>query len=660
MKEIKLISLSLKNFKGVKDFKLTANGNDAQVFGDNATGKTTLYDAFLWLLFNKDSQNKTKFSLKTLTADGKEMNNLEHEVEAVFSVDGQPLILKKVHYEDWTQKRGSLETTFKGNKNSYFIDEVPTPEGQYNTTIKNLIDEEVFKLLTSPSYFNEQFKWEKRREILLEITGDITDVEVITTNKKLQELTGILNGRKIDAHKLVIAGKKKKINDEIKSIPTRISEINNMLPKGNVDVPSIEKEIATIEKELDENTTQINNIKNGSAITGKQNELRQIEMDLKEIQNELEAESTGKGHQVNAKIQEEQSNIANLKRKKDDAEHQLKRNKADIETIDAELVKLREDWISENALTHTHDAKDECPTCKQSLPVEEVKTAREKSSAAFNLKKSTELERLNAFGKSKTVKKTELVEYNKKQTTVIDGIQSQIDEKEKVISKLKAELEGLRTAIKDARQNQRYTDKVVEKESVEENIEKLRENALNAVSDIEIVVADLRTKRTALNTEIAQQAHFEASKKRIVELESQQEQLAKDFEAVEKELFLIEEFTRIKVEMLDEKINSKFKYARFKLTHTQVDGTLIDVCETTLDGVPYGSGLNNAAKINVGLDIIQTLSEHYGFRVPVFIDNAEAVTRLAETDSQLISLIVSEKDKQLRIEKQAAEEDGAA
>ena len=660
MKEIKLMNLTLKNFKGIKDFAIDVNGNDARIYGDNATGKTTLYDAFLWLLFNKDSQNRTKFSIKTITPDGKEMNNMENEVEATFLVDGVELTLKKVHFENWARAKNAPEAKFKGNRNKYLINDVPTPEAHYNAAIKGLIDEDVFKLLTSPTYFNEQLKWENRRKTLLEITGDLSDEEVISANKKLQELTGVLKGRKIEDHKLIIAAKKAKINDELRSIPIAIKENRSSLPAEDIDVPSIEKEIALVEKELSENETQINNIKNGSAIVGKQQELQQVELDLKTIQNELESESIEQAAKLNAKIQEEQSNVAILKRKKEDAEHQVKRNQSDIETIDTELEKLREDFDTRYESTHTHDSEDECPTCKQSLPVEDVKTAKEKASAAFNLNKSTELERIRALGKSKAAKKTELVEYNEKQTTVIAGIQSQISEKEEAVSKLTTEVETLRTGIVEARQGKRYTDKVQERAEIEKSIVTLEENAQSAVSDIEKVVVELRTKLREHSARIAQQDAAVTTKARILELETQQVELAKQFEQVEKELFLIEEYTRTKVDLLDEKINSKFKLARFKLFHTQVDGTLTDVCETTFDGVPYGSGLNNAAKVNVGLDIIQTLSDHYKFRVPIFVDNAEAVVELAKTDAQVISLIVSGEDKQLRIEKQADDESDVA
>lgn len=347
-------------------------------------------------------------------------------------------------------------------------------------------------------------------------------------------------------------------------------------------------------------------------------------------------------------------------RKKEDAKYQLKRNNDEFESIEKKLIPLRGEYNVLEPTEFTHEVECVCPTCEQDLPADQVATAKEKALTAFNLKKSQRLEEIRELGKAGAKKKDKLLDQNEKLTNAAGSAQSEIDAKQVVITKLEAELEALREEVKDARQDARYQAKIQKQNELNEKIKLLQENTENAVSGIESEVATLRAKRAELNQQIAQRSHFELSIKRIAELEAQQEQLAKDFENVEKELFLVEEFTRIKVEMLDEKINSKFKYARFKLTHKQVDGTLVDVCETTYNGVPYGSGLNNAAKINVGLDIIQTLSDHYGFRVPIFVDNAEAVTHITEMDAQVISLVVSEQDKQLRIEAQSSKESDVA
>ena len=200
-KELKLISLTLKNFKGIRSFHLDARGENARVFGDNATGKTTLFDSFLWLLFDKDSQNKKDFSIKTLDGNGKEMHNLEHEVEGMFSLDGRTITLRKVFTEKWTRKRGSATSEFTGHETNYFIDGVPVKKKEYVDRVDQIVKEDIFKLLTSPSFFNEQVKWQDRRKILLEICGDISDMDVIASESKLSSLPGILNGRTIEEHR---------------------------------------------------------------------------------------------------------------------------------------------------------------------------------------------------------------------------------------------------------------------------------------------------------------------------------------------------------------------------------------------------------------------------------------------------------------------------
>lgn len=405
MKEIKLMKLTLKNFKGVKDFTLEVNGDDVKIYGENGAGKTTLYDAFLWLLFNKNSKNVSKFTVKTLTENGEEISGLENEVEAIFLVDGVELALKRVHYEDWTKARNSPEKTFKGNKNRYSINDVPTPEGQYKKEIENMIDEEIFRLLTSPTYFNEQLKWTDRRKTLLDIVGDLSDEDVISSNEKLKELTGILKGRKIEDHKLIIAAKKSKINEELKTIPVAIKENHNSLPEENTDVTSINNEVAILEKEISGHETQINNIKNGTAIVGKQQELQQVALDLESIKRDLEADSIEKANKVNAKIQEEQSNISILKRKKEDAEYQVKRNNEEFESTEKKLVPLREEYTVLESSEFTHEVECVCPTCEQDLPVEQVAAAKEKALTAFNLKKSQRLEEIQELGKAGAKKK---------------------------------------------------------------------------------------------------------------------------------------------------------------------------------------------------------------------------------------------------------------
>lgn len=659
MKKIQLQTLKLRNFKGIKDFRLEMNGADLKIYGDNGTGKTTIFDGFLWLLFGKDSNNRADFSIKTLEG-GREINNLEHEVEATFSIDGQALTLRKIYKEKWTKKRGAPIAEFTGHETDHYIDGVPVKKKEYEEKVGSIVKEEIFKLLTNPLFFNENLKWQDRRKTLLEVCGDVDFIDVLNFNDNLKELPAILKGRAIEDHRKVIASRRAEINKELDRIPVRISEVKNSMPETTIDARQLVGEVAEIETKIDENATLINNIRNGAVIVDRQQKLKQTEMDLESIKRALESESVEEGFRVQTKIQEEQSNLAIIQRKKDDAEFQLKIKEKDIVGFDEKLVKLREQWANEDQKQFEHSQECECPTCGQALPVEELEAAKQKALSAFNLAKSAKLESISNTGKSISEDKTKTLENIEELKVRILSFQSDIEAKEKVIAGLTDKLNALREAVKDARQDPKYIAKLQEQEAIKKEIKKLQENAQEAVSDIEQQNTELRAKRSELNAQIAQQAQTETAKKRIAELEEQQKELATEFEQLERELFLTEEFIRSKVELLEERINSKFKFARFKLFDTQINGGLQEVCETTFEGVPYSSGLNNAARINVGIDIINTLTEHFGIRAPIFVDNAEAVTRLIDTDSQLISLVVSEPDKQLRIETQSEAKEGVA
>lgn len=651
MKEIRLLELNLKNFKGIKSFSLKANGNNVRVFGDNATGKTTLFDSFVWLLFDKDSNNRKDFSIKTLDKSGKVIHNLDHEVEAVFLVDGKTLTLKKVFSEKWTKKRGATVSEFTGHTTDYFIDGVPAKKKEYDQLISSLISEDVFKLLTSPSYFNEQLKWQDRRKVLLEVCGDITDEEVIASNKELEQLLDVLNGRTIENHRKVIAARRKEINDQLEKIPVRIDEINHNLPDlSNLDKSALEAQISQINAEIDEKQDLISNIRNGAAITQKQKQIQEIEIELLQIKQQHEAGSKDELYKLKARIQEEESNISLLDSKAKNIQMQISYNEKNIQQIEAQLEAWRTDWSQINSQEFTHDELCACPTCGQDLPEDQVIAAREKALAQFNLEKSKKLEEITNKGKNGAVQKQKLLNDNEKLLKEIDKLKAEVAKKQEAISKFETQLQAVKSTIIDITENPLYVAKLQEKQQLQKEIGELQLSANESIQSVQMEILELKQQRDQLNADLGKFSILKQTEQRIQELEMQERELAAEFEKLEHELFLTEEFIRAKVNLLEEKINSKFKYARFKLFDQQINGGLQEVCVTTFDGVPYDSGLNNAAKINVGLDIIATLSEHYGFKAPIFVDNAEAVTKLLDIDTQVISLVVSEKDKQLRVE----------
>jgi DNA repair exonuclease SbcCD ATPase subunit len=630
---------------------MTLNGLNTSIFGENATGKTTLVDSFIWLLFDKDSQNKKEFSLKTLDEHGKEKHMLEHEVKGVFLLDGKQLTLRKVYSEKWTRKRGSATEEFTGHSTVYYIDGVPVKKKEYEDLIKSIVQEDLFKLLTSPTFFNEQVKWQDRRKTLLEICGDISDEEVIAGEKSLAELPTILQGKTIENHRKIIASRRAEINKELEKIPVRIDEIQRGLPQlDGLIKEALEVEIASLNNEIDEKMTQISNIRNGKAISDKQMAIQRIEMELLEIKREHDTGSKDFFYQKKARIQEEQSNISLLNSKLNNLKNQKRHNDENLKTLESNLMQLRTEWFEIDEQKFIHNEKCECPACGQSLPTAQVEAAREKALSLFNLQKAQKLEAIDIKGKQGKQKKDDLLQENEKLAKEYEKVNGQIAEKQALLKKLQTELVQLEGSIIDITENPAYVSKLQEKQNINVEIQQLQEMTQQSIQDIQLEIIHTKQKRDQTQVEVGKFSLVAQSNKRIEELSCQERELATEFEKLEHELYLTEEFIRTKVKKLEEKINSKFKYARFNLFKQNINGGLEEVCETTFNGVPYGSGLNNAARINVGLDIINTLSEHHGFVAPIFIDNAEAVTQLIDTNAQTISLVVSKEDKQLRVD----------
>ncbi|MBT2603772.1 hypothetical protein J7E55_12165 [Bacillus sp. ISL-53] len=649
--KLSLLNLNLKNFKGIQQFTLDARGENVKVFGDNATGKTTLFDSFVWLLFDKDSQNKKDFSLKTLDDSGKERHMLEHEVEGVFLLDGKELTLRKVFSEKWTKKRGAPKADFTGHTTDYFIDGVPVKKKEYMDKVDVIVKEDIFKLLTSPTYFNEQVKWQDRRKTLLELCGDISEEEVIATDKSLSVLPSILQGRTIENHRKVIAARRSEINKELEKIPVRIDEIQRNLPDlGGLNKQVLVDEINHLNNEIDENMTQISNIRNGKAVSDKQKAIQEIEIELLQIKRDHDSDSKDQVYQLKARIQEEQSNVSILNSKLENAKNSKRHNDDSINRIEESLVQLRQEWFEVDSQKFTHNDQCECPSCGQALPEEKVTAAREKALSQFNLMKSKRLEDIQSKGKQGGERKEEFTLENEKLAKEYEKLNGQIAEKQILLEKMNKQLGELEGLVTDVLDNPSYVAKLQEKKTIEVEIKQLQEMSESAVQDIQTEIINLKSKRDHIQAEVGKFQLAEQGKNRIEELSQQERQLAAEFEKLEQELYLTEQFIRSKVTLLEEKINSRFKYARFNLFKTNINGGLEEVCETTFKGVPYSSGLNNAAKINVGLDIINTLSEHYGFSAPIFIDNSEAVTQLIDTEAQTVSLVVSESDKELRVE----------
>lgn len=647
---MKLHKLVLGNFKGLKSFTLEPKGQSINIYGDNATGKTTIYDAFLWLLFDKDSANRKDFEIKTIGPDGQHVHGLEHSVEGTLEIDaGEYVTLQKVYKEKWTKKRGSPESEFTGHTTDYYIDGVPVKKSEYEAKIASIADEDIFKLLTSPKYFNEQLHWQERRKLLLQVCGDILDADVIASDASLSKLPVILGNRSIDDHRKVIAARRTEINKELERIPVRIDEVQRALPDiAGVDQAETAARIASLKEQIKGKQEQLVRLESGGEVAEKTKALREVEAELLAIQNEYR-------NKINKLLQEKQDEYnesrersGTLKSETSKLKQSIDQHQALIDAMEKKMETLRVQWYEVTQEQLIFEDSNVCPTCGQPLPPGKVAEMKKKAKAEFNRQKAERLEKITTEGKELRAKADTLIAEKERAEKQFSEAIAQLEVEEKQMHLLHEELEALRQKINAFSEDPTYVKKLKEKEEIEKAIVAIKAGHDKEMESIIVQIAKLEKEVLDGEEQLSQVKRYEEGQKRVRELKEQERKLAAEYERLESELYMTEQFIRTKVKLLEEKINNRFQLARFKLFDVQVNGAVVETCETLYNGVPYPD-LNGAMKINIGLDIINTLSEFYGFLAPIFIDNREAVTKLIDTKAQVISLIVSEQDKKLRV-----------
>lgn len=636
--KITLKSLLLENFKGVESSAISFDNASVDIYGDNATGKTTHLDAFIWCLFNKDSLNSANFEIKALNTTGEPAHNLTHSVTTVLDIDGVILTLTKSMTERWTRRRGEKSKEFTGHTTTYFIDEVPAKKKEYDARITDTIDESAFRLLTDARYFNEQITWKDRRDLLMAICGDVSVDDIISANPDLKTVPEILKGKSPEDARKRLNGKRKAVNDELKAVPIRIDEATKSIVALAMPVKDAEGGLKALETERLALEREKAALVNSGEAAKLQVELQGIRAEIQKKKNDFEFSRSTRIKTSQEQLTYLETGLRTKQKDQDGLARVIDRNAAGITNVNDKLEKLRAEWYAVNDMAF--DGSDTCPTCGQALPKDQVEAAIEK----FNLSKAEMLKSVNSRGKvhKKTLADLEAsVETTAAQAKTIIGALEVITES---MAPIKAEIDKINAEECDTSE---LTKKV---RKLEKRIGEAKAGENNdALSKLAYDLKENSNQTDVRKSVIAQAKANVATETRIKDLAGSEEELVGVLTGIEKDLYLIDEFTRVRVDLLESRINGKFQIARFKLFADQINGGLQDICETTLDGVPYGS-MNSAGRVQVGMDIISTLQAHYKVSCPIWIDNRESIVELPEIDTQVISLIVSEKDKAIRVE----------
>nr|WP_195366000.1 AAA family ATPase [[Eubacterium] tenue] len=650
MNSIFLKKLIINNFKGIKELNIDFS-KVTNIQGENALGKTSIFDAFTWLMFDKDSKNRTDFKMKPLDENNSTIRGLNPTVTGVLDIDGQEIKLTKTYKEKWTKKRGEAEKTFTGNETIYEINDIPVKKTEYKKKISEIAEEEQFKLLTNPYFFSDSLNWKEARKLILEVAGDITTDQVIDSKNELEPLRAALASQDIET---VMKSKKatiKKLGDRKKDIPVRINECDRSIV--DIDFEAIKAEVKVLNESLEKVEDELlDSSKVNDQILKDKETIFSMKKQIQDIGQQVMSRGSAKKIELMDKLRTAENEVNDFRMKLITVDNEKKSKEYQKDTVTKEMDRLRAEYVSKQQETlDTSSIETECPTCKRPFETDDIEVKRQELLENFNLNKSKVLKDIQAkgFTAKKKVESitTELEELSNKSRDLLAVIQ----DKNMIVANIKSQLEDVKV------------------EAVYTNEDKETINMLNKnIADLESKINnsqgsnndELRSKKrelvnqiNELNKTLAKEGLNKDLEIRKQELLGEEKELGIEIAKQEKTLMLCELFIKTRVNMLESNINSKFKNVRFKLFDIQVNGGVNETCEALINGVPF-SNANTAGQINAGLDIIDTLSKHFGVQAPIFIDNRESVNELIDIDSQIINLVVT-KDNPLKIENYSVE-----
>lgn len=648
MKKVTIKKMHLVNWRGAKDVEISFDSIVTHIHGGNGTGKSTLFEAFLWCLFGKDSQGRTDFEVKR-TVDGESLRKVDAEVEIILDVDGSDITLKRVLHEKWGKPRGQVEEVFRGNETLCFVNDVPLKVGEYKSKVDDIIDERQFKLLTNPDFFLN-LDWNTQREILFSIAGTKRDEEIAKGNDDFESLLILLKDKSLSEYKKELVSKKNKAREELNSIQPRIDEAERLKPEELdwVELETKWSELQETKQKLqeslnDESVKLQNHLEEKRAC---EQDIDSIKREIYQLEQEVQAQDDKRYHEANKKfleLQEEIENKVHEVKKLTDKQNSLlsfiDTNGQQIASYQARVEAYRQDWLMENAKEYNGDKN--CPTCHQPLPLEMVEESRK----LFNDTKSQKLKDIQELGDNANNVINDLNKRNQEVTKEADELKKLITSIEADVASMRSELDTMKkpsrkeTALTTVEDYNLLCDKLLKKQV---ELQKLRDmdGDLASNEDVKAQIEEIEKEISNVKKLLDTKQTIDKHNVRIKELNEQSKELAQLVASYEKSEMIVQKFTKAKIEDTETRINSLFSMLTFQLFSYTQDGNEVETCIPRVDGVVYGVA-NTANKVNAGIDVINTFSKHFNKTAPIWLDNAERINDVIPTESQLIKLSVS-------------------
>lgn len=642
MKTIKLNRMELRNFKGVVQAEYDF-AEHTSITGANATGKSTIYEAYLWCLFDKNALGNAP-KVQPLDANNEVKHQLVTSVKLYLDIDGNPMIAERSLQEELSKARGASQAVLKGTKNEYAVNEVPMSKTQFNQKLAEIMPlDRWFQISCVGIIPNMDQK--TCRAALQAIAPSIDEREIASAFPAV--LAAMDKGLNVDELAAMTKSSKKQAQEELESIPAALDAQDRL--RVDEDWEKIEESIQQNDADIAEYKSKIEDLQRGLAGASKASEymnendkvlaeMALIESAASRVYNEKRSAIEVNLNKVMADARSLEYRIASDKRSAEMAENELN-------GLKATLSDYRTQWIAKNSEVYTEPKiENVCPLCGQPLPIDRVELAR-KSYSEWNTKKVAALNNLQKSAEivkeqiDKVAKANELaIEAGKKDDAELAELNSKLDE-------LQTEFNNIAPVADMLAVDAKYQELKSQHEALVLAIDV--ENAKSEASDVEARISELKerlnfttTQRDSLLKELAGRDANKRIDAERARLECRQRDLGgliAEYEGVEAQ---IAGFRKARITAVEEGVSRLFTMVHWKMYEPNVtnDGEK-EICQAIIDGIPYEQQ-NNAMRINAGVDIVNGFAAAYGVCAPLFIDNAESVTSIIQTSGQSITLSV--------------------
>lgn len=634
----------MKNFRGIKSLTIDFNEEQTFISGENNTGKSTVMNAFMWLLFGKDAQDRKDYNIKRLV-NGKPIDKTDVEVTAVISVGGETVTLRRAFVERWAKPRGQSEEVFKGNETETSYNDVPMNVTEYQRRINEIIDDSIFKMVTNPLYF-ANMKWELQRENLFRIAGTVSDEEIASRKPEFADLLDQISGKSFADFKREIAAKKKKAKEQLDDIQPRIDQTQKLMPESKDfdaiegNIRDLEKSLSTVEEAI-ENTVKAMNMsfekqqEKITAINQFKQRQQQVIFDANTAERNRVYESDIARRELISKKETVEREIATLNKGIVEDKREIELSVQQKKSKEQEIAQARENWYAENARTYNGDLN--CHSCGQPLP----ELMKEKALSMFNEEKAKKLTAITQQGRRLAENKAGI-------DRDIEQTEKALKTRENALNEKTAELEKITKSISDlpieyaigveGKDIPEWVELKKQIETIEKELE-LPTEAFDT-SELKEEKTQLQEAISALKNQLRDRELITAYNTEIEELNQQGKHLSQLIADIERTEFALKSFTKTKIEESEKRINGMFTFVKFKLFDYTQDGNEFETCVPLVHGIPFQVA-NTAGALNAGLDIINALTKFYNVSAPIFIDNREGVNNIIPTNSQIINLLVT-------------------